>query len=104
MSRHEIAARDPNHIVTVGWDNPMQTFFAQVERQQDDDDPRDPILFWLGTGEAECITPYDLVAPLAPYAVLDAETIRELNIDRFACLDRRPTPLQRFMRSHLPHP
>ena len=65
MSRHEVTAKDPSHCVTVGWDNPMQTFFAQVERQ------RDPILLWLGTGHAQHITPYDLVPLLEPYALLD---------------------------------
>jgi hypothetical protein len=30
MSRHEIPALDPAHKVIVGWDPPMQTFFAQV--------------------------------------------------------------------------
>jgi hypothetical protein len=29
MSRHEIPARNPGHKIIVGWDPPMQTFFAQ---------------------------------------------------------------------------
>lgn len=99
MSRHDITAKDPCHFVTVGWDNPMQTFFAQVERQQDDNDPRDPILLWLGTESCQHLTPYDLVAPLEHYARLDDETISQLNADRFSCLDRGPTALQRLMLS-----
>ena len=97
MSRHEVTAKDASHIITVGWDNPMQTFFAQVERQQKDEDPRDPILLWLGTEHAEHITPYDLVPLLEPYALLDVQTIKQLNADRFACLDHGPTALQRLM-------
>lgn len=43
-SRRSIPARAPGLTVIVGWDNSLSTFFAQVERIQDDDDPRDPIL------------------------------------------------------------
>ena len=48
-SRRSIPARAPGLTVIVGWDNPLSTFFAQVERVQDDDDPRDPILLWIGS-------------------------------------------------------
>jgi hypothetical protein len=42
MSRNTIPARLPGLTVVVGWDNPMGTFFAQVEREQGDDCPREP--------------------------------------------------------------
>ena len=48
-SRRSIPAHAPDLTVVVGWDNPLSTFFAQVERNQDDDDPRDPILLWIGS-------------------------------------------------------
>ena len=31
-SRRSIPARAPDLTVVVGWDNPLSTFFAQVER------------------------------------------------------------------------
>jgi hypothetical protein len=39
-SRNIIPALDPDLTVVVGWDNPMRTFFAQVDRRQQLDDPR----------------------------------------------------------------
>ena len=48
-SRRSLPAHAPDITVVVGWDNPLSTFFAQVERNQDDDDPRDPILLWIGS-------------------------------------------------------
>jgi len=56
-SRRSIPARTPDLTVVVGWDNPLSTFFAQVERAQDDDDPRDPILLWIGSAVGEVLRP-----------------------------------------------
>jgi hypothetical protein len=99
-SRNTIPARAPGVNVVVGWDNPMRTFFAQVERQQEDDDPRDPIILWLGSSSGEVLRPEDMIAPLAPYAELTEEDLEELRADRIADLDRGPSPLQRAMLGH----
>lgn len=95
MSRRHIAARQPSLTVVVGWDNPLQTFFAQVTRIQADDDDRDPIVIWIGGGGREARIPEDLIEPLAPYADLPRAIIEALRSDRAACLDRGPTALQR---------
>jgi len=34
MSRYSIPALQPGLTVTVGWDNPLTTFFAQVVRRE----------------------------------------------------------------------
>ena len=99
-SRNTIAARKPGLDVVVGWDNPMRTFFAQVDRQQEDDDSRDPIILWLGSSPREVLRPEDLVAPLAQYAELTDADLEELRADRAADLDRGPSPLQRAMLGH----
>jgi len=52
-SRRSIPAHAPDLTVVVGWDNPLSTFFAQVERNQDDDDPRDPIAIHFVQSGAE---------------------------------------------------
>ena len=52
-SRRDIPSRETGITVTVGWDNPLMTFFAPVERSQQDDDTRDPILLWLGGAPGE---------------------------------------------------
>ena len=101
MSRRYIPARQPGVTVVVGWDNPMSTFFAQVTRVQDDDDERDPVMFWIGGMFGEVCRAEDLAQPLAPYADLTAADIGQLRADRAASADRGPTELQRVMRAGL---
>jgi hypothetical protein len=98
-SRRSIPARAPGLTVVVGWDNPLSTFFAQVERAQDDDDPRDPILLWIGGGFGEVAQAEHLAGPLAPYAELTSEIVEQLRADRAADADRGPSALQRAARS-----
>ena len=81
MSRHEIPARRSRIEVTVGWDVPLMTFFAQVENLDAPDDA-DPLLLWIGLERREIAEPEALVSPLAPYAELTAEHLAELRRDR----------------------
>ncbi len=97
MSRRHITARAPGLTVTVGWDNPLSTFFAQVTRQQSPDDMRDRVVFWIGGLAGEVRRAEDLVVPLAPYADLTPNDIAQLRADRAASADRGPTDLQRHM-------
>lgn len=94
MSRHEIPAKRADVIVSVGWDSPLQTYFAQVE-QKDPSDEDEGILLWVGGSPKEIQTPEALAGALAAYADLSAETIAALRADFVADLDRAPTPLQR---------
>lgn len=98
-SRRSIPARAPGLTVVVGWDNPLSTFFAQVERIQNDDDPRDPILLWIGGESGEVAQAEELAGPLAPYAELTAELVEQLRAARAADADRGPSVLQRTARS-----
>lgn len=95
MSRHVIPARDPNLIIVVGWDNPLQSFFAQVERPEDpEEDDDDPILLWVGATPREVITVEDLTRHLAPYAALPPEVAAQLRQERAAKLGQAPTAVQ----------
>lgn len=94
-SRRYIQPNLPGLTVVVGWDNPLSTFFAQVNRVQDEDDARDPVLLWIGTSEGEVPLAEELVAPLAPFAELTPEAVEQLRADRAADADR--APLQRMM-------
>lgn len=76
-SRNIIPAHQPGLTVVVGWDNPLGTFFAQVDRQQDNDDPRDPTLLWVGCAPGEILRGDELIAPLAPLCGADGGTPRE---------------------------
>jgi hypothetical protein len=98
-SRRSIPARAPDLIVVVGWDNPLSTFFAQVERVQDADDQREPVLLWIGSLLGEATQAEQLVDPLAPYAELTPEFVERLRADRAADADRGPSVLQRVARA-----
>lgn len=68
MSRHMIDAIDPKQSVTVGWDRPLQNYFAQVHDADGD------IVHWvLGEPTAEL-----MAAEVAPYATVSPELIETL--------------------------
>ena len=96
MSRHEFPARDQNLSVVVGWDNPLQTFFAQVARAEhaDDEDGDDPMLLWVGTEPREVVTVEELARHLAPFADLAMEIAEQLRAERTAMLGQAPTATQ----------
>ena len=102
MSRHTIPALIPDISVELGWDSVLMTFFAQVVRDQDDDDEIDPMLLWLGTTPNEIARAEDLAGALEPYAILTSEHIEQLRADRAESLDQGPTPLQRQTLAHDP--
>ena len=98
MSQHQVSAKQQDITVTVGWDNPLQTFFAQVLRfANNDDDDGDPVLLWLGATHHEHLTPDSMVEPLAPFADLEPELLAQLRVDRAEAAARRPTALQEQM-------
>src|ERR1700733_5402205 len=99
MSRRILPAKDENITVVVGWDNPLQTYFAQVAHNDvpddnDDDDEGDPVILWIGTNFGEVSDPSRLPGPLAPYADLTQEHLARLRADRAAQGSRGPTPAQ----------
>lgn len=95
MSRHEIPAKRPGLAVIVGWDNPMMTYFAQVEDEAAGKDDN-PVVLCLGGRHREVLRPEDLAMALAPYADLTAAHIEQLRADRAGDVDRGPTALQRL--------
>jgi hypothetical protein len=95
MSRYEIPARNPQHIIAVGWDNPLNTFFAQVSRPVENEDGEDPIILWLGASRPrEIVSVEDLAQHLEPYAALSPEMLDQLRADRAANIDQPPTHVQ----------
>ena len=71
MSRHELQpkASDPNVArATVGWDRPLQTFFAQVFFRTADEPEDGEALIWRGTEPGEVPTAAAAIAIVAPYA------------------------------------
>jgi hypothetical protein len=93
MSRYTISAQDPTLRVVVGWDNPLQTFFAQVfdpSIEEDDEAYR----LWIGTALQEIPTVAALQAQLAGWATIPADIVDRLRRDQQTATP--PTPLQRW--------
>lgn len=71
MSRYELAAReDQPEIIraVVGWDRPLQTYFAQVFTCTEAEPEEGEATIWLGTEPGELPTPEAAIAVVAPYA------------------------------------
>jgi hypothetical protein len=74
MSRHEIPTLDPRNKVIVGWDHPLQTYFAQViDRAAEDEGEDDKFELWVGCSPREICEIDDLAFTLRRHAVLDPE-------------------------------
>jgi hypothetical protein len=93
MSRYRIPAQNPALTVVVGWDNPLQTLFAQVfDPSIEDEEEAD--LLWIGTALQEITTVAALQAQLAGWATIPADIVDRLTRDQHAATP--PTPLQRW--------
>ena len=93
MSRYSIHGQNPALTVVIGWDNPLQTFFAQVfDPSIEEDEEAD--LLWLGTALQEIPTVAVLQAQLAGWATIPAAIVDRLTRDQQAATP--PTPLQQW--------
>jgi len=80
MSRYKFKGRDPRHTIVIGWDNPLETFFAQVWDGEPGDDYG--VELWVGCeiGEIEDV---EVIAEIvAPYAEIPAEVVARLVEDQ----------------------
>lgn len=82
MSRHTIPGLNPDHDVVVGWDPPLQTYFAIVldPTKGDFDAAYNPL--WLGTSLVEIDRVHDLADKLKPFAHIGHDVLRQLIVDR----------------------
>ena len=84
MSRHDLQPRpDQPHVVraTVGWDRPLQTFFAQVFFVTEDEPDEGEALIWIGTEPGELLTPEAAIAVVEPHVVLPADLAAKLEAE-----------------------
>lgn len=84
MSRHILPpkAGHPDVVcAAVGWDRPLQTFFAQVCFRTDDEPDEGEALIWQGTEPGELPTPEAAIAVVAPYAEVPAGLADQLAAD-----------------------
>jgi hypothetical protein len=100
MSRNLYKGKQPYHAVVLGWDNPMQTFFAQVrDRRGDGLFPAGAaghtLDLWVGLGYGEVPTPDELAVLLAPFGAIPADVMGRLRDDYRS--RRPPSTRQRRM-------
>ena len=96
MSRYNIEPNDSRYLVTVGYDPPLQTFFAMVnDLEREDDEEDEGPLYWVGTSNKEITTVQDLQESIREYAILDDDMIGQLEVDHIHA--EPPSHLQKLM-------
>jgi len=73
MSRHHLQPKaDQPHVVRaiIGWDRPLQMFFAQVFFVTEDEPEEGEALIWIGTEPGELLTPEAAIAIVEPHAIV----------------------------------
>ena len=89
MSRHDLQPKSGlTDIIkaTVGWDRPLQTFFAQVFTRAEAEDEDGDATIWIGTEPGELPTPEAAIAVVAPYAVIPDGLVEQLNAEMKATI------------------
>ena len=97
MSRHAVTSNNPALDIIVGWDPPLETFFAQVTRTDlSADTGEDQIVLWIGTASNEIEQAESLIGPLAPYGAVPPTLVETLDAERAKrhAEGRQPTQLQ----------
>ena len=78
-------------MVVVGWDNPMHTYFAQVERVATSEKEHEaPVMLWLGGTPDGVPSTESLREPLAPFATLSDDMLCQLHDDRAVFASQSP--------------
>lgn len=79
MSRHELTA--PGIEAIVGWDPPLNTFFAQVwDTTREEDDPSAELL-WIGCSPAEIRDPRQVCNAVAAWVKVPPGLAEKLAAD-----------------------
>lgn len=93
MSRYLIPSKNPRYEVTVGFDDPLETFFAMVADlgEQDDVYP-----LWVGTSLREVTSIETLEKTIEPYGNLPGTVKSRLLYDFENRVE--PSPLQKLLR------
>lgn len=79
MSRHQLRPRDPGHKVIVGWDPPLETYFAQViDRKKEVAGEDEKFVLWIGCSHREITDLDGLRQRIKRYAYISSETATAL--------------------------
>lgn len=84
MSRYELRPRAdrPDVIkVVLGWDRPLQTYFAQVFVRTEAEPDEGEATIWRGTEPGELPTAEAAIAVIAPYVEIPDDLVSKLRAD-----------------------
>lgn len=82
MSRHEFTA--PGVEAVIGWDRPLNTYFAQVwDRTKDEDDPAAELV-WIGCMPGEIHDPQTVIAAVRRHVNVPADLVNTLYAEAHA--------------------
>jgi hypothetical protein len=85
--------------VVVGYDRPLETFFAQAIAI--DADGEDVTIVWQGTYPGELPTPRSAIALIEPYCDVPEDLAKQLETDRLATLAQADGPNQQAAKRAL---
>ena len=78
MSRHQLPTKSPRFKVFVGWDPPLQSYFAQVyDTKGEENQP----FIWLGA-DLKRVMWMDIIQAISPYAAVTQEIAERLVEDK----------------------
>ena len=77
------------HLRAVGWDRPLQTYYAQVCFRTDDEPDEGEALIWRGTEPGELPTPEAAIAVITPYAEIPPRLAEQLLADMTATIGEK---------------
>ncbi|MCF8708690.1 hypothetical protein [Rhizorhapis sp. SPR117] len=83
MSRYELKPRPGNGIIkaVVGWDRPLQSFFAQIFTPTDEEPEEGEATIWLGTEPGELPSPEVAIRVLEAYVDIPERLAADLAAD-----------------------
>lgn len=97
MSRYELSPKagiSGIAGVAVGWDRPLQTFFAQVIGESEGEADDGDLLVWVGTEPGELLTAQAAIDIVAPYARVPDDLAAQLTADMQASIGQKDGPAQ----------
>lgn len=84
MSRYNVPVKDSSHIGFIGYDPPLQTYFATIELLDELVEPEaDPVILWVGA-ESRIHTVEELIAAIEEYAQIPPALQDRLRADKQA--------------------
>lgn len=103
MSRYELQPRDGAAVIkaVVGWDRPLQTFFAQLFTLTAQEPVEGEATTWVGTEPGELLTAAAAIGIVAAHAHVPADLEDRLQADMDASSGQRDGAHQRSAKALL---